>query len=169
LGSQRLGRRGESQSTGSTAAGLTSLRTGTSGRGLARDRVRPPRGRELEAYVFAPDGHGGWQPLDTPGAFVYGTGSAVDPFGLIDAIWTACAESDIPLESVNSEYDAAQFEFTLRYRDALRATDDAFLFKVLAREVAQRLGLLVTFMGKPLNDRGGSGLHVNFSFTNDDQ
>jgi glutamine synthetase len=129
----------------------------------------PLVGVELEAYVFAPDGHGGWQPLDTPGAFVYGTGSAVDPFGLIDAIWTACAESDIPLESVNSEYDAAQFEFTLRYRDALRATDDAFLFKVLAREVAQRLGLLVTFMGKPLNDRGGSGLHVNFSFTNDDQ
>jgi glutamine synthetase len=103
--------------------------------------------------------------LDTPGAFVYGTGSAVDPVGLVDAIWEACALADIPLESVNSEYDTPQFEFTLQYRDALRAADDAFLFKVLAREVAQRMGLLVTFMGKPLSDRGGSGLHVNFSFT----
>ncbi|HEV2427512.1 MAG TPA: glutamine synthetase family protein, partial [Acidimicrobiales bacterium] len=58
-----------------------------------------------------------------------------------------------------------QFEFTLRYRDALRAADDGFLFKLLAREVAHRSGLLLTFMGKPLSDRGGSGLHVNFSFT----
>jgi glutamine synthetase len=33
-------------------------------------------------------------------------------------------ESEIPLESVNSEYDTPQFEFTLRYRDALRAADD---------------------------------------------
>jgi len=124
-------------------------------------------GIELEAYVFVPDESGGWKPMDTPGAFVYGTGSAVDPYGLVDAIWAACAEAQIPLESVNSEYDTPQFEFTLRYRDALRAADDAFLFKVLAREVAQRLGLLVTFMGKPLSDRGGSGLHVNFSFTDD--
>jgi glutamine synthetase len=69
---------------------------------------------------------------------------------------------------VNSEYDTPQFEFTLRYSDALRAADDAFLFKVLAREVAQQLGLMLTFMGKPLSDRGGSGLHVNFSFRSPD-
>jgi glutamine synthetase len=121
-------------------------------------------GIELEAYVYVADGAGGWKPMDTPGAFVYGTGPSVDPYGLIDAIWSACAEAEIPLESVNSEYDTPQFEFTLRYSDALQAADDAFLFKVLAREVAHRLGLMVTFMGKPLSDRGGSGLHVNFSF-----
>ena len=124
----------------------------------------PQVGIEFEAYVFMPDSEGGWQPLDTPGAFVYGTGPSVDPFGLIDAIWRACEVAELPLESVNSEYDSAQFEFTLRYRDALRAADDGFLFKVLAREVAHRLGLLLTFMGKPLSDRGGSGLHINFSF-----
>lgn len=124
-------------------------------------------GIELEAYVFVPDGDGGWRPMDTPGAFVYGTGPAVDPHGLIDAIWAACAQAEIPLESVNSEYDTPQFEFTLHYRDALTAADDTFLFKVLAREVAHRLGLLLTFMGKPMSDRGGSGLHVNFSFTDE--
>ena len=124
----------------------------------------PMVGMEFEAFIFEPDGAGGWRPIDTPGAFVYGTGPSVDPRGLIDAIWAACARAEIPLESVNSEYDTPQFEFTLRYRDALRAADDGFLFKVLAREVAHRLGLLLTFMGKPLSDRGGSGLHVNFSF-----
>lgn len=125
-------------------------------------------GVELEAYVFVPDGLGGWKPMDTPGAFVYGTGPAVDPYGLVDAIWRACDEAELPLEAVNSEYDTPQFEFTLRYSDAVDAADEAFLFKVLAREVAHRLGLLLTFMGKPMSDRGGSGLHVNFSFRNAD-
>jgi glutamine synthetase len=124
----------------------------------------PYVGMEFEAYVFEPDGEGGWRPIDTPGAYVYGTGPSVDPHGLLDAIWEACGEAEIPLESVNSEYDTPQFEFTLRYTDALRAADDGFLFKVLAREVAHRFGLLLTFMGKPLSDRGGSGLHFNISW-----
>lgn len=124
---------------------------------------RPYVGLEFEAYLFEPDGAGGWRPLDTPGAFVYGTGPSVDPYGLIDAIWSACDQAEIPLESVNSEYDTPQFEFTLRYDDALAAADEGFLFKVLAQEVAHRLGLKLTFMGKPLSDRGGSGLHLNVS------
>ena len=41
-------------------------------------------GIELEAYVMQPDGHGGWKAWDTPGAFVYGTGPAVDPAGLFE-------------------------------------------------------------------------------------
>jgi glutamine synthetase len=129
---------------------------------------RPFVGMEFEAYLFTPDGRGGFEPLDTPGAYVYGTGPSVDPHGLLDAIWEACDGADIPLESVNSEYDSPQFEFTLRYSDALRAADEGFLFKVLAREVAHRFGLLMTFMGKPLSDRGGSGLHFNMSLRDGD-
>jgi len=128
----------------------------------------PQVGIELEAYLLEPDGSGGWRPLDTPGAFVYGTGTAVDPTGVVDDIWEAAGRSGLPIESVNSEYDTPQFEFTLKYRDALSAADDTFLFKVLAREVAQRHGLLMTFLGKPFSDRGGSGLHVNFSLVTAD-
>jgi glutamine synthetase len=125
--------------------------------------LSPEVGIELEAYLLEPDGNGGWRPIDTPGAYVYGTGTAVDPLGVIDDIWDAAGRSGLPIEAVNSEYDTPQFEFTLAHRDALSAADDAFLFKVLAREVAQRHGLLLTFIGKPFSDRGGSGLHVNFS------
>jgi glutamine synthetase len=123
----------------------------------------PYVGMEFEAFFFESNGNGGWRPLDTPGAFVYGTGPAVDPRGIVDAIWAACEQAEIPLESVNSEYDTPQFEFTLRYTEALRAADEGFLFKVLAREIAFKHGVLMTFMGKPLSDRGGSGLHFNIS------
>jgi glutamine synthetase len=134
-----------------------------------RDRsLEPMAGLELEAFLLEPDGSGGWRPLDTPGAYVYGTGSAVDPGSVISDIWAAAGRAGLPVEAINSEYDTPQFEFTLEYADALRAADDAFLFKVLAREVASRHGLLLTFLGKPLSDRGGSGLHVNLSLTGAD-
>lgn len=126
--------------------------------------VSPKVGIELEAYLLEPDDGGGWRPIDTPGAFVYGTGTAVDPHGVIDDIWEVAERAKLPVEAINSEYDTPQFEFTLQYGDALVAADEAFLFKVMAREVARRHGLLLTFLGKPFSDRSGSGLHVNFSF-----
>jgi len=95
---------------------------------------------------------------------VYGTGPANDPLGVMDDIWETAQACDIPIESMNGEYDNGQFELTLRFTDALKACDDAFLLKTMAREVALKKGLLLTFLPKPIPDRGGSGLHVNFSF-----
>jgi glutamine synthetase len=127
--------------------------------------LEPMVGIELEAFLFEPDGSGGWQPIGTPGHYVYGTGMSVDPSGTIDQIMATAHRVGLPLESVNSEYDNGQFELTLAYKDALGAADDAFLFRVMAREIAASRGLMLTFLGKPINDRGGSGTHVNLSFT----
>lgn len=124
---------------------------------------RPMVGFELEAFLFEPDGDRGWQPIHTPGSYVYGTGPAVDPTGTIDEIMSTAAAIGIELESVNSEYDDGQFELTLRYDEVLKAADDAFLFRVMAKEIASRRGLMLAFLGKPINNRGGSGIHVNFS------
>ena len=120
-------------------------------------------GIELEAFVMQPDGKGGWTEWDTPGAYVYGTGPAVDPVGLLDDLMRTAEACGLPIESINSEYDTPQFELTLVYDDALKAVDDIFLFKLMARELAFRRGLLLTYIGKPFADRGGSGFHVNFS------
>ena len=123
---------------------------------------RPMVGLELEAFLFEPDDEG-WRPITTPGHYVYGTGMAVDPSGTIDEIMTTAREVGLPLESVHSEFDNGQFELTLAFTDALAAADEAFLFKVMAKEVAAKRGMLLTFMGKPISERGGSGLHVNLS------
>lgn len=128
---------------------------------------RPQVGIELEAFFFEPKDGGGWVPWDTPGGYVYGTGICVDPTGVIDDIMRSATAAGLPVESINSEYDIPQFELTLQYREALAAIDDAFLFKVLTREVAHRHGLLATFMGRPLGDRGGNGTHVNLSLLDD--
>ena len=128
----------------------------------------PQIGIELEAYILQRSDEGNWVPWETPGGYVYGTGTAVDPIGLLDEIMTEAEDAGLSIESINSEYDIPQFELTLHYDEALKAVDAAFLFKVLAREIAHRHGLLLTFLGKPLGDRGGSGLHVNVSVADAD-
>ena len=129
---------------------------------------KPMVGLETEAYLFQMDEDGVWRPYDTPGAFVYGTGPQNDPRGVMDEIWEVAHACDIPIESMNGEFDNGQFELTMCFDDAMKACDDAFLMKTMAREVALKKGLLLTFLPKPIPDRGGSGLHVNFSFADKD-
>ena len=126
--------------------------------------LEPMVGIEMEAYVFQRGANGEWVPYESPGAFVYGTGPFTDPAGLVDAIWETAHACGIPIESMNAEYDAPQFELTLRFADALKAADDAFLFRQMAREVLLRKGYLLSFLPKPFADKSGSGLHFNISF-----
>ncbi|MEM9438393.1 MAG: glutamine synthetase family protein [Pseudomonadota bacterium] len=136
--------------------------------GWSEQGLSPMVGIELEAYLFQRDEDGVWRPYDTPGAFVYGCGSLNDPRGAMDAVWEAAHGCGLPIESSNGEFDNGQFELTLGFADALKACDDAFLFRTMAREVAAKHGLMLTFMAKPISERGGSGLHVNFSFADAD-
>ncbi|MFY7837404.1 MAG: glutamine synthetase [Novosphingobium sp.] len=128
----------------------------------------PMVGVEMEAYIFQRGANGEWVPYDTPGAYVYGTGPFADPAGLIDEIWATAAACGIPVESMNAEFDAPQFELTLRYADAMKAADDAFLFRQMAREVLYKRGYLLSFLPKPFADKAGSGLHFNLSFNRPD-
>ncbi len=123
----------------------------------------PRMGVELEAYVLQRDPDGRWVPWDTPGAHCYGTGALADPVGLIEEILDAAERCGIPVETAASEYDNAQFELTVAYGEAMAALDNAFLLKLLCREVAQKRGLRMTFLGRPLGDRGGNGTHIHLS------
>jgi len=131
-------------------------------------KLTPKVGLELEAFAFEMGADGNWAPLKTPGAFVYGTGPMTDPYGFLDAIWNVAIEMGFNLDCMTSEFDSPQFEFTLTFDEALKAVDDIFLFKLMAREIAFDHGILLTFMAQPIEDLGGNGLHVNFSL-NDEQ
>jgi glutamine synthetase len=127
--------------------------------------LEPYVGIEFEAYLMEPDAAapGGFRPISTPGGFTYGVGSFLDPAGVIEEIMDTALRCGLPLESVNSEYDTPQWELTLQYQSAMRAVDDAFLFRTMAQEVARKRGYHLTFIGKPIAAKSGSGLHVNLS------
>src|SRR4029078_10114566 len=83
---------------------------------------------------------------------------------VFDEIYRAAAAQGLPAETLMSEYSPGQFEITLRPRgDALRAVDEAAMFKRAVRGAAHRHGLIACFMAKPFTARAGSGLHVHVS------
>jgi glutamine synthetase len=127
--------------------------------------LSPKVGLELECYAFIRDADGTLKPYDTPHSYVYSTGPFADPRGFVDAIWNQAAKSGFKIESATTEYDTPQYEFTLKYADALTAVDDHFLFRLMAREVALQHGIVLTCLPKPFANKGGSGTHVNFSFS----
>lgn len=78
-------------------------------------------------------------------------------------LYDACAVMEIPTNSTISEGGLGQFEVTLDHQDALRAADDAWLFKALVRGLARNHGYAATFMAKPYAEDAGNGMHVHFS------
>ena len=128
-----------------------------------RHGLDPLVGLEGEAYVLESISDG-LKPYNTPGSYVYGTGPFNDPEGLMDLIWDQATKCGIPVESINAEFDNPQFELTLQYDDALKACDDFFLFRNMAREVLYERGYVLSYLPKPFKDISGSGLHINLSF-----
>ena len=84
-------------------------------------------------------------------------------------LYDACEEMDIPADTAISEAGLGQFEINLMHcDDALRAADDAWLFKMLVKGMARKHGFAASFMAKPYEDYAGSGLHTHFSLIDKD-
>ena len=130
--------------------------------------LEPVIGVELEFHVLRTE-NGGFQPYDdVPGALYMPPSHAFDPRGLIDQIQTWAEAMEIRITKLAREFSRGQYELNLAHEDALAAVDAAFLFKIATKEAAARAGLLATFMGRPLEALGGSGLHLHVSLRSAD-
>jgi glutamine synthetase len=99
---------------------------------------------------------------------VYGLRELQDHSEFLRELWAAADAQGVPLEGAISEYAPGQLELTLRHGpDALRAADEAIMYKRIAKGVAQRQGLEATFMAKPFTGLAGSGLHLHLSVQNE--
>ena len=61
------------------------------------------------------------------------------------------------------ESGLSQFEINLLHGDAVQVCDQAFLFKLAAKEVALRHGMQAVFLAKPIQGQPGSSMHVHQS------
>jgi glutamine synthetase len=137
------------------------------------DGLTPVLAVELEFYLLDPRRarDGKVRPArpaysrDTPrNVEVYGLRELDDFRPFFDALYAATDVQGLPLESAISEFAPGQFELTLRHKpDALRACDDAIMYKRLVKAIAQQHGLEATFMAKPFADQAGSGMHIHVS------
>lgn len=130
--------------------------------------LRPVVATEIEFYLMdektSPQGHGMYDIV--PPAFdnIYSIAELAEASDVLDEIYALAAGCDIPVEAATAEGAPRQFEFNLLHQDdALKAADDAVLFRQIIRNVARRHGYLTSFMAKPFREHAGSGMHVHFS------
>jgi glutamine synthetase len=79
-----------------------------------------------------------------------------------NAIVAALQSMGVPVASAHHEHGAGQHEIDVAHDAPLAAADHALTLRTLAKHVAAAFDLDATFMPKPLEDRAGSGLHVDF-------
>ncbi|NBT31642.1 MAG: glutamine synthetase [Rhodobacteraceae bacterium] len=132
--------------------------------------MTPVVATEMEFYLVDDSGAELAQPRSPrsgkrrPGAEILSL-RALDAFdSFFNDLYDACDAMDIPAEAAISEVGLGQFEVNLVHvPDALKAADDAWLFKMLVRGLARRHGMAASFMAKPYEDYAGNGLHTHFS------
>ncbi|MGE3172005.1 MAG: glutamine synthetase family protein [Planctomycetota bacterium] len=72
-------------------------------------------------------------------------------------------ESGVPVENSKGEWGKGQHELNVRYTELLEMADRHVVYKQCAKELADRLGMSVTFMAKLDGDQAGSSCHVHLS------
>lgn len=132
--------------------------------------LTPVVATEMEFYLVDDSGRGIRQPR-SPRSGKRRAGAEILSLRALDAfdnffneLYDACEQMDIPAEAAISEGGEGQFEVNLCHvPDALKAADDAWLFKMLVRGLARNHNMAASFMAKPYDDDAGNGLHTHFS------
>lgn len=74
-----------------------------------------------------------------------------------------CEVMDMPIEGLHEETGPGVIEAAIGVDSALNAADKAALFKTFAKVIAQREGLMATFMAKWSKDWPGQSGHIHLS------
>ncbi len=119
-------------------------------------------GPEVEFFILRRDEAGTPRPLEDDAAGYFDvTGAAATD--LRQAMLAAAAAVGVEVNSAHHEVAPGQHEVDLAAGGALPVADAVVTFRLALQAVAQRAGVIASFMPKPFNDRPGSGMHVHQS------
>ena len=124
---------------------------------------------EYEFFLFEETPHSvrekGYRSLKsiTPGYFGYSVLRSSVLAELYHELLETCQKMDMALEGLHTETGAGVVEAAITVDEALRAADKAVLFKTFAKVMAQRRGLMATFMAKWSRDWPGQSGHIHVS------
>ena len=79
------------------------------------------------------------------------------------AIVDVLEQMGFEVEAAHHEVAHGQHEIDFRYADALRTADNIATFRFVVKYVAERFGLVASFMPKPIFGQNGSGMHTHQS------
>jgi glutamine synthetase len=129
---------------------------------------------EFEFFLFAESpesvrekGYRGLRTL-TPGYFGYSVLRSSVHSDFYHELLSLCAAMRLPIESLHTETGPGVLEAALGYCEALEAADRAALFKTYTKVLAQRHGMMATFMAKWSNIYPGQSGHLHISLARQD-
>jgi len=124
---------------------------------------------EYEFFLFdetpssaAAKGYRELQPI-SPGNFGYSVLRASTFAAFYEDLLATCRAMDFPLEGLHTETGPGVLEAAIAKDSGIAAADKAALFKTFAKVVAQRHGMLATFMAKWSPDYPGQSGHLHLS------
>jgi glutamine synthetase len=104
----------------------------------------------------------------TPGYFGYSMLRSSVHAELYQALLQLAIDMRMPIEGLHTETGPGVIEAALHYSEALEAADRAALFKTFTKVLAQRHGLMATFMAKWSNSVPGQSGHLHISLRTGD-
>jgi glutamine synthetase len=130
---------------------------------------RVKAGLEYEFFVFEETpasvrekNYRNLKPLQ-PGYFGYSVIRNTVESDLYQELLDGCQRMDIDIEGLHEETGPGVLEAAITVDDALAAADKAALFKTFAKIMAQKNGLMATFMAKSSPDWPGQSGHIHTS------
>lgn len=117
-------------------------------------------GPELEFFLFKKEDGIKTLPHDNAGYFDLTTDEA---YNIRKDMTVALEQFGINVEAAHHEVAPGQHEIDFRYDNALITADNAITLRFVLKAIAQKNGLHVTFMPKPIEGMNGSGMHVHQS------
>ncbi len=124
-------------------------------------------GIEPEFYVLKKDESGKLAPL-APVAFkgpnaCYDVRQTLGSMAFLDPMCKYIEELGWGMHSFDQECGKGQYEFDFHYTDAMTMADRLIFLRLMAKQVAESLGAIATFMPKPFSNDFRSGAHFNMS------
>ena len=139
---------------------------------LAKDNMVANVAVELEGFLFS--GINAEQNYNAKDGFKFVSSGGYyhslpqDPLRIfIDKFAEAQRALGFENEKDHPEVAPAQFELNYSYSDALISADQVQLYKLMARQIANSMGMTACFLPKPVADINGSGMHTNMSMSKD--
>ncbi len=122
-------------------------------------------GTEMEFYLFRRDEEGNPTRIPYDDAGYMDVAPADKGENVRREVCLTLERMGIRPESSHHEEGPGQNEIDFRYADPVTAADNAVTFRAVVEAVAAQNGLYADFTPKPLKDKAGSGMHINFSVT----
>tara|TARA_R110002167_G_scaffold9121_10_gene41589 strand:+ start:2714 stop:4045 length:1332 start_codon:yes stop_codon:yes gene_type:complete len=128
-------------------------------------------GLEPEFSLFKRDSNGALSPMDESDVLdkpCYDYKGLSRSREFLEELVESLQQVNFDVYQIDHEDANGQFEINYTYSDALTSADRFTFVRMAAGEIADQMGMVCSFMPKPVSDRAGNGMHFHLSITDKD-